>query len=158
MIGSSLGIKYQNHLFGIGIDIDIVILRNKTLGIGLDWKQKLVLILKWITNQDKSWYWSQLKLDIKTCLGIVIERNHQSIQVLLLVSNMMEGLTELLGECCILEWSWIDDPLWSERIVIQCVCRSLTIWIIGAVNLLIILYVKNVFFLSAFLLKVELKG
>ena len=99
-IDSSCGIEYQNNfVIGIGIDIDILILRYKTLGIGLDWKQKsrivLVLILKWITNQDKSWYWSQLKLDIKTCLGIGIERNQKSRQVLVLVSNQMEGLAEL---------------------------------------------------------------
>jgi hypothetical protein len=47
-IDSSCGIEYQKKIFiGIGnvINIDIVILRNKTLGIGLDWKQKSRLVL-----------------------------------------------------------------------------------------------------------------
>ena len=55
----------------------------------------MVLVLKWNKNQDKSWYWSQLKWNIKTCLGIGIERNHISRQVLVLVSNKIGGLAEL---------------------------------------------------------------
>ena len=67
----------------------------------LEMKSRLILllVLKWNTNQNKSWCWSQFKLYIGTSLGIGIEINqYTSIQVLVLVSNKIGCLADLLNK------------------------------------------------------------
>ena len=72
----------------------------KTLGIGLESypisRLILVLVLKEIPNQDKSWYWSQSNVNFKTSHGIGIEINLKSRQVFVLILNKISGLAELI--------------------------------------------------------------
>ena len=66
---------------------------SKTLDIGIENQdlgsqdQVLVLVLTGFQNQDKSWYWSHLKISVKTSLGIGLDWKKISRLVLVLVLN-----------------------------------------------------------------------
>ena len=107
----------------------------KTLGIGLESlpisRLVLVLVLSEMKNQDTSWYWSQKRLDFKTCLGIGLGIKMISRQVLVLVLNRKGGLAKLC-----LVWPGMESfvtialqcliwPLWTPFVSLSYVCLPL---------------------------------